>query len=52
MFHDCGHARVDFVRDFNQANDLLAPGAAVLFDDVRWKPPVGMSGDDLHPYEG
>jgi len=52
MFHDCGHAGEDYVRDFSQVSDILAPGAVVLFDDICWKPPVGMSGSDPHSYQG
>jgi predicted O-methyltransferase YrrM len=35
MFHDAGHAGDDYVRDFEAAHPILAPGAVVLFDDIR-----------------
>ena len=36
MFHDAGHSGEAYVRDFNAAEPFLAPGAVVLFDDIRW----------------
>ena len=36
LFHDAGHLADDYVNDFRQACDILAPGAVVLFDDIRW----------------
>ena len=36
MFHDAGHSGEAYVRDFNAAERFLAPGAVVLFDDIRW----------------
>jgi predicted O-methyltransferase YrrM len=37
MFHDAGHSREDYVRDFGHVVEILAPGAVVLFDDIRWQ---------------
>lgn len=36
MFHDSTHTGAAYIRDFNQVVENLAPGAAVLFDDIRW----------------
>jgi len=36
MFHDAGHSGEAYVRDFTAAEPFLAPGAMVLFDDIRW----------------
>ena len=36
MFHDAGHSGETYVRDFEAAQPFLAPGAVVLFDDIRW----------------
>jgi predicted O-methyltransferase YrrM len=51
MFHDCGHSREDYVRDFNQVSESLAPGAVVLFDDIRWEDPRFFAGKP-RTYEG
>jgi len=37
LFHDAGHSRDDYVRDFDAVSGGLAPGALVLIDDIRWK---------------
>lgn len=39
MFHDGGHSREDYVRDFGNVIKILTPGAVVLFDDIRWHDP-------------
>jgi predicted O-methyltransferase YrrM len=44
MFHDAGHLGEDYVNDFRQACDMLAPGAVVLFDDIRWEDRTVHSG--------
>ncbi len=51
MFHDCGHSREDYIRDFNQVSEILAPGAVVLFDDIRWEDPRFVKGE-ARTYEG
>jgi predicted O-methyltransferase YrrM len=51
MFHDCGHSREDCVNDFNQTIRILAPGAVVLFDDIRWEE-QRFSAQKAHTYEG
>jgi predicted O-methyltransferase YrrM len=39
LFHDAGHSREDYVRDFSLVIQGLAPGSIVLFDDIRWDDP-------------
>lgn len=36
LFHDAGHSGQDYRDDFAAYLPLLAPGATVLFDDIRW----------------
>lgn len=36
MFHDAAHSGEAYVKDFTAAEPFLAPGAVVLFDDIRW----------------
>jgi len=50
LFHDAGHSKEDYVRDFQLALSILAPGATVLVDDIRWKNPH--SSVDPGCYEG
>jgi predicted O-methyltransferase YrrM len=45
MFHDAGHSRLDYTRDFNAVVPVLAPGAVVLIDDIRWSDPRFFKGD-------
>jgi predicted O-methyltransferase YrrM len=45
LFHDAGHSGEAYVRDFNAAEPCLAPGAVVLFDDIRWYDRAIMSSD-------
>jgi predicted O-methyltransferase YrrM len=52
MFHDGGHSREDYIRDFNMVVDSLAPGAVVLFDDIRWVAPPNLFEGDPRTYEG
>jgi predicted O-methyltransferase YrrM len=51
VFHDAGHSREDFVRDFDQVRPLLSTGALVLIDDIRWKDPRFYHGDP-RAYQG
>ena len=39
LFHDAGHSRKDYTRDFDVVIQKIAPGAVVLFDDIRWEDP-------------
>ncbi len=36
VFHDAGHSREHYLRDFAAMLPNLAPSAAVLIDDIRW----------------
>lgn len=51
MFHDCGHSREDYIRDFEKVSNVLAQGAVVLFDDIRWEDPRMFTGES-RTYEG
>jgi predicted O-methyltransferase YrrM len=51
LFHDAGHSREDYVRDFNAVLPILAPGAVVLIDDIRWENPRLYKGNP-RCYEG
>ncbi len=51
MFHDAGHSRDDYVNDFMQVSEILAPGAIVLIDDIRWEDPRMYVGH-ARTYEG
>ena len=52
MFHDDGHSRDDYVRDFNAMKDNFSPGAVVLFDDIRWEDLRITKGRPARCYEG
>ena len=51
LFHDAGHSGEDYVRDFHAVLPILAPGAVVLIDDIRWDDPR-FSGENPCCYEG
>lgn len=36
LFHDAAHDARAYVEDFKAFEPLLAPGAVVIFDDIRW----------------
>lgn len=36
VFHDGDHAEENYVGDFGRMLEALAPGAVVMFDDIRW----------------
>jgi len=49
LFHDASHSRVAYERDFAAVVDHLAPGALVIFDDIRWEDPRFHTGPaDTH----
>jgi predicted O-methyltransferase YrrM len=52
LFHDAGHSREDYIRDFALVSGALAPGAVVLFDDIRWYPSARTFEGDPRSYEG
>jgi predicted O-methyltransferase YrrM len=35
MYHDAGHTREDYVRDFGAVVDSLSPGSIIVIDDIR-----------------
>lgn len=39
LFHDAGHSREHYTRDFRAVEPALADGAIVLIDDIRWHDP-------------
>lgn len=51
LFHDGGHSREAYIADFGHYEPLLAPGALVLFDNIRWNNPI-WSVEDPKTYEG
>lgn len=51
MFHDGGHSHDSYVSDFTSYSPLLAPGAVVIFDDIRWEDPAFSAGP-ARTYEG
>lgn len=51
VFHDAGHSRDDYVRDFTIILPVLKPGAVVLIDDIRWSDPA-ISIEDPRCYDG
>jgi predicted O-methyltransferase YrrM len=36
MYHDAGHTREDYVRDFGAVVNSLSPGAVIVIDDIRF----------------
>ena len=48
LFHDAGHSRTDYINDFNNVVNQLAPGAVVLFDDIRWEDPRLIANPDTY----
>jgi predicted O-methyltransferase YrrM len=52
MFHDDGHSRETYIRDFNAVKDAFSPGAVVLFDDIRWEDLRMTKGRPARCYEG
>lgn len=39
MFHDAGHSRQEYIRDFNAVLPALASGTIVIIDDINWFDP-------------
>ncbi len=39
MFHDAGHTKEDYIRDFTNVLPILLPGSVIVFDDIRWYNP-------------
>lgn len=40
VFHDAGHKKENYIRDFNHLLPVLKPGAIFLIDDIRWEAPL------------
>lgn len=51
VFHDAEHSGEAYVRDFARLLPHLAPGAIVLFDNIKWEHAV-FSGGASGTYEG
>jgi predicted O-methyltransferase YrrM len=51
MFHDAGHSKEDYLRDFATVLPHLKQGAVVLIDDIRWNDPK-IARQDPRCYEG
>ena len=51
LFHDAGHSREEYLRDFNAVEPILAPGSVVLIDDIRWEDPR-FSARPAETYQG
>jgi predicted O-methyltransferase YrrM len=51
MFHDAGHSREDYVKDFGATVDSLSPGSVVIIDDIRWDYPQ-LGGKQEGTYRG
>ncbi len=39
FFHDAGHSREMYLKDFGAALPMLAPGSTILIDDIYWDDP-------------
>jgi predicted O-methyltransferase YrrM len=51
MYHDAGHTREDFVRDFGAVVDSLSPGSVIVIDDIRWAS-AQFGGKQANAYRG
>jgi predicted O-methyltransferase YrrM len=51
LFHDAGHSRDEYIRDFNALVGILSPGSVVLIDDIRWEDPR-FSAQLANTYQG
>jgi predicted O-methyltransferase YrrM len=49
MYHDAGHTREDYVRDFGAVVDLLSPGSVIVIDDIRM---AGSRFGEANAYRG
>jgi len=52
MFHDAGHSKEDYIRDFHTVLPAMKPGAVILIDDIRWKDPRWFMPTNPHCYAG
>lgn len=51
MYHDAGHSREDYVRDFGAVVNSLSSGSVFVIDDIRWED-TRFSGEQAHTYRG
>jgi predicted O-methyltransferase YrrM len=51
MYHDAGHTREDYVRDFGAVVNSLSPGSVIVIDDIRWED-TRFGGEQAHTYRG
>lgn len=51
VFHDAGHKKENYIRDFNNLLPALKSGAIFLLDDIRWSSPL-LYDKDTACYEG
>lgn len=51
MFHDGGHYKENYIRDFGYTCTRLVPGSVVLFDDIRYEDKL-INTMPRHTYEG
>jgi predicted O-methyltransferase YrrM len=51
LFHDAGHAKENYIRDFHTVLPIAVPGAVILMDDIRWED-SRFSRDNPRCYEG
>ena len=51
MYHDAGHTREDYVRDFGAVVNSLSPGSVIVIDDIRWKD-TRFGGEQTNTYRG
>jgi predicted O-methyltransferase YrrM len=54
VFHDAGHAREDYINDFNMMEPHLSSGAVIVLDDLHWNEPHDprFSASPPRAYEG
>lgn len=48
MYHDAGHTREDYVRDFETVVDSLSPGSVIVIDDIRSTADPRLGGIDAY----
>jgi len=51
LFHDAGHSRDEYCRDFDAVIGILSPGSVALIDDIRWGDPR-FSAEPADTYRG
>jgi predicted O-methyltransferase YrrM len=51
IYHDAGHSREAYVRDFGAVVNSLSPGSVIVIDDIRWEDPR-FDGEQADTYRG